>query len=102
GYNAGENAVLRYKGIPPYRETQGYVRKIQALLGGGLPNPLRMVSFAPSHALDPAPAGPAAKPGPIVPARPRTYYKWRDGTGQLHVAQTPPEDAPYTMIRALD
>ena len=27
-YNAGENAVLKYKGIPPYRETQGYVRKI--------------------------------------------------------------------------
>ena len=27
-YNAGENAVLKYKGIPPYQETQAYVRKI--------------------------------------------------------------------------
>ncbi len=27
-YNAGESAVRRYKGIPPYRETQNYVRKI--------------------------------------------------------------------------
>ncbi len=27
-YNAGENAVVRHGGIPPYRETQNYVKKI--------------------------------------------------------------------------
>jgi len=27
-YNAGENAVLRHRGIPPYNETQDYVRKV--------------------------------------------------------------------------
>jgi len=32
-YNAGEQAVVRYGGIPPYRETKGYVRRIYSLLG---------------------------------------------------------------------
>jgi soluble lytic murein transglycosylase-like protein len=32
-YNAGENAVSRYGGVPPYRETRGYVRRIFSSLG---------------------------------------------------------------------
>jgi soluble lytic murein transglycosylase-like protein len=32
-YNAGENAVLQYGGIPPYPETQQYVKRVLALYG---------------------------------------------------------------------
>ena len=31
GYNAGENAVLRFGGIPPYAETQVYVQRVGVL-----------------------------------------------------------------------
>jgi hypothetical protein len=31
-YNAGEGAVSRYGGVPPYRETQDYVRQVLAIL----------------------------------------------------------------------
>ena len=33
GYNAGEQTVLRYKGVPPYKETRHYVKKILKLYG---------------------------------------------------------------------
>ncbi|MBS0551878.1 MAG: transglycosylase SLT domain-containing protein [Proteobacteria bacterium] len=32
GYNAGEGAVDRYRGVPPFRETQGYVERILAFV----------------------------------------------------------------------
>ena len=38
-YNAGAGAVRRFGGVPPYAETQGYVRKITNLMAG---QPARM------------------------------------------------------------
>ena len=38
-YNAGENAVKKYRGIPPFLETQNYVQKIIQLYNQESPQP---------------------------------------------------------------
>lgn len=37
GYNAGEGTVARFGGVPPYRETRDYVRRISERLGLSAP-----------------------------------------------------------------
>ncbi len=32
-YNAGEEAVSKYKGVPPYRETRNYIRRVMSQMG---------------------------------------------------------------------
>ncbi len=37
-YNAGEEAVSKYGGVPPYRETQNYVRRVLSMMGLSAPS----------------------------------------------------------------
>lgn len=48
GYNAGERAVEKYLGIPPYRETQNYIRKVIRAYGRDTHPPVNPV-VAPSR-----------------------------------------------------
>lgn len=50
-YNAGEGAVKRYRGVPPYAETQHYVRKVIANLGGRREHPFDAKAAEPSPVL---------------------------------------------------
>jgi len=50
-YNAGERAVERYRGVPPYAETQSYVRRILMRLNWTLRQPYDAKVTAPSAML---------------------------------------------------
>jgi soluble lytic murein transglycosylase-like protein len=52
-YNAGEKAVERYQGVPPYAETRHYVRRILSIMGGQQSHPFDASVTAPSSVLKP-------------------------------------------------
>ena len=50
-YNAGEHAVDRYRGVPPYAETRQYVQRILVAMGGQRSHPFDASVAAPSNML---------------------------------------------------
>ncbi len=50
-YNAGERAVERYRGVPPYAETRHYVRRILGAIGGQRAHPFDASVTPPSPML---------------------------------------------------
>ena len=50
-YNAGERAVERYRGVPPYAETRLYVRRILAAMGSAAAQPFDAGVTPPSPTL---------------------------------------------------
>jgi len=66
GYNAGENSVVRSGGVPPFKETQAYVRRVNELYG--------------------ASAGLAESSGPAPVSTPPSppIYRYVDNQGVVH------------------
>jgi soluble lytic murein transglycosylase-like protein len=75
-YNAGEGAVLKYRDIPPYRETEQYVYRVGKKYGEAKRAASRVAEPSP----EPAQAAPVA-----AEAAPRPIEAFVDENGRFHL-----------------
>jgi soluble lytic murein transglycosylase len=81
-YNAGENVVLRYNGIPPYPETRRYINRVLRFYGRADASAPAAANGAPARKAR-TEAAQAAPSTPVV-------YRWVDANGIPFYTNVPP------------
>jgi len=81
-YNAGENAVLRYNGMPPYLETRQYVNRVLRFYGRPDAPSAKAVNGSPTRRV----LAEAVRAAPSLPA----VFRRMDDNGIPHYTNLPP------------
>ncbi|MDH7499079.1 MAG: transglycosylase SLT domain-containing protein [candidate division NC10 bacterium] len=78
-YNAGENAVLRYRSVPPYPETRAYIHKVLSLYDTSLETQLNRLARK---------GGGSKEQSPSASPRSQIYKRYRIFEGERIVVYT--------------